>query len=327
MPPENDDRPTTFDPLAGALAPERDSLVNGPPSNPTAYRWWAAAGVVGLGALAVAGGTALFAHLALRPWRRRRAEGMEELPHEAVRFPALDGTPLRGTFVPAVGVPRGVVILCHGYLMRRRGLVPYARFLRAAGYSCLLFDFRAWGESEGDLCTLGFQEKLDVRGAVGYLRGREDTRDLPVAGFGLSMGGVALILAAAEEPELRAIVADGIYPSLAQAIARRCELVFGPAARLAEPIVNGVIRRQLGADPAAVDVLSAVAQLDDRPTFFIHADRDIYLTPEDAEALLAHSSEPKALWRVANAPHCRAFKADPRGYERQVLHFLAAHGL
>jgi fermentation-respiration switch protein FrsA (DUF1100 family) len=147
-----------------------------------------------------------------------------------------------------------------------------------------------------------------------------------MAGLGLSMGAVALILAAAEAPDLRAVVADGMYPSLTQAIARRCDLLFGPMGPLARQVVNHVVRRQFGVDPAAIAPLDLVAELEDRPTLYIHSDRDIYVDVAHAEAFLDRSLEPKALWR-SNARHCRAIEADPEGYARQVLDFLAEHGL
>jgi uncharacterized protein len=250
---------------------------------------------------------------------------VEDLPVEPVAFSSADGIPLRGWFVPA-SEPRGVLLLCHGYLCDRRVMLPHARFLHDAGYSCLLFDFRAVGESDGNLCSLGYHERQDVLGAIRFLQEREDCGGLPLAALGLSMGAVALILAAPDAPQLRAIIADGVYPSLAQAIGRRCRLALGPFAGLASPIVSRVLHRVVGARPEEVSPLPVLAELD-CPTFFIHADRDIFLDVEHAEALLAAAAEPKALWRAAGASHCAALRADPEGYARQVLDFLQTHAL
>ena len=62
-----------------------------------------------------------------------------------------------------------------------------ARTLHQAGFATVLFDFRAQGESRGNLCTFGYLEALDVRGAVRYLQERPDTAGLPIAGLGLSI--------------------------------------------------------------------------------------------------------------------------------------------
>jgi alpha-beta hydrolase superfamily lysophospholipase len=273
------------------------------------------------------GGVALFAYCATRPPRRRRqAKAIDDLICEDVEFPASDGTPLRGWFLPAAR-PRAAILLCHGYRGNREHLIPHARFLRAAGYSCLLFDFRAAGESKGSVCTFGYVEALDVRGAIHFLLHREDTSDLPIGGLGLSMGGVALMMAAQSAPELRAVVAEGIYPSLGQAIARRCQLMFGRMGTLVEPIVMEVVRRQIGAHPNEISPLSISAQLQDFPTLFIHAGADRFLDDEHAEAFLDRAAGPKALWRSGDASHCRAVEADPETYASQVLEFFSAHGL
>jgi uncharacterized protein len=278
-------------------------------------------------AAAFVGGLALFTHGALRPPRKRRRMGdPDDLPFVDIAFEALDGVRLHGWYVPAPEA-RAVVLLCHGYLGNREGMVPHARFLHAAGYSILLFDFRAQGESRGNLCTFGYREALDVRGAVRYVRDREDTHDLPIAGLGLSMGAVALVMAAPDTPELKAIVADGMYPNLAQAISRRCDRLFGPVSRLAQPIVTYFVTRELGARPEDVSPLVTAAQLEDHPVLFIHADEDIYLTPEHAAALHDGHAGPKALWRAATAPHIRGLRVEPEAYARQVLDFFAEHGI
>jgi len=138
---------------------------------------------------------------------------------------------------------------------------------------------------------------------------------------------VALVMAAPETPELRAMVADGMYPSLAQAISRRCDLLFGPVSRLAHPIITRILTRRLGARPEDVSPLVTAGQLADQPVLFIHADEDIYLNAEHATALHAGHAGPKALWRAATAPHIRAIRVEPEAYARRVLDFFAEHGL
>lgn len=291
-------------------------------------RWaaWAAGLAVGVAA-GLAVGPALIAYVAVRPRRDRpRVKVLEGLPWEEVEFHADDGVTLRGWFIPACRA-RAVVILCHGYRRARGSMMPFARFLHAADYSCLAFDFRGAGASEGDVCTFGYREAEDVLAAVRHLSDREETSRLPIAGLGLSMGGVALLLAAARDSRIRVVIGDGVYPTLAQAIRRRCELLLGPLAGVVEPIVATVIGRQVGTDPEKVCLLTVAEELGDRPTLFIHSQRDIYLSEAEADALLDRCPEPRALWRAAGAHHCRAFTVAPDEYQRQVLGFLREHGL
>ena len=91
------------------------------------------------------------------------------LRYEEVAFRSVgDGLRLRGWFVPGEK-RRGIVVLCHGYPGNRADLLPQAAFLRRAGFGVLLFDFRALGRSEGDICSIGWREVNDAHGAVRHV--------------------------------------------------------------------------------------------------------------------------------------------------------------
>ena len=49
-------------------------------------------------------------------------------------------------------------------------MVERASFLRRAGYSTLLIDFQATGETKGDRITFGWKESRDVLAAVEFIR-------------------------------------------------------------------------------------------------------------------------------------------------------------
>src|SRR5688572_28105335 len=52
---------------------------------------------------------------------------------------------------------------------------PYHEALTAAGFALLIFDYRGFGESEGDRGTLSLAWQVeDWRNALAYMRGRSD---------------------------------------------------------------------------------------------------------------------------------------------------------
>ena len=65
---------------------------------------------------------------------------------------------------------RGVVVLVHGIGGSRLAMLGRARLLNRAGYSVVMIDLQAHGESEGHRITLGHLERHDVRAAVEYAR-------------------------------------------------------------------------------------------------------------------------------------------------------------
>jgi hypothetical protein len=105
---------------------------------------------------------------------------------EAVIFPSTDGSRLEGMLAPAVGRPRGVVLLCHPFT--RHGFEfffkgPVLQSLRDAGLQVVLFNFKGFGRSEFRGANFGD----DVVGAFEYAHARYP--DLPVYVYGLSFGG------------------------------------------------------------------------------------------------------------------------------------------
>ena len=122
------------------------------------------AGLIGVGVLAAAGvglvaGTLAYAYFATHPWRFpiRVTPTAHGLAYEDIVFSAADGIRLSGWLIPASADndKRAAVIVCHGYPMNRQEMLPHAALLHEAGFTTLLFDFRALGESEGDLCSVG----------------------------------------------------------------------------------------------------------------------------------------------------------------------------
>ncbi|WP_445145243.1 hypothetical protein [Dyella sp. Tek66A03] len=71
-----------------------------------------------------------------------------ELSATEVRFRSASGGVIHGWFAP--GSPgRGAVLLLHGVHANRLAMLPRARWLHSLGYSVLLIDFQAAGESDG----------------------------------------------------------------------------------------------------------------------------------------------------------------------------------
>ena len=91
-----------------------------------------------------------------------------DLAVEDVRFEASGdselvqtGVELAGWTVHSVhGAP--AVILVHGFKSSREEMLPWARFINAAGYNVLLFDTRGCGKSGGSMVGLGATEPRDI---------------------------------------------------------------------------------------------------------------------------------------------------------------------
>ena len=240
---------------------------------------------------------------------------------EPVTFRSRDDTRLRGWF--AAGESRAAVILAHGYGSRREELLPHAAFLHEAGYAVLLFDFRHAGESDGDAVTVGAFERLDILGALDWLRSRSETRDAQIVALGISMGAAAAILAAAESSEIAAVVAECAFRSIESVIAQSFRHFIGIPPFPCAPITVWLAERKVGFRARNLRPDAAIARLGTRPVLLIHGLDDVLIDPSNSRALHAAAPETSELWLVHGAPHAHAYQTLPEDYRARVLAFFS----
>ena len=98
------------------------------------------------------------------------------------------------------------LILLHGQGDNRAGMSGFAQFLLPAGYSVVMMDSRAQGESGGDEATYGWKERYDTSAIFDALKPSEKVNR--VFALGVSMGAAIALESAAVEPRIKAVVAE-----------------------------------------------------------------------------------------------------------------------
>ncbi|HUN82536.1 MAG TPA: alpha/beta hydrolase, partial [Phycisphaerae bacterium] len=84
------------------------------------------------------------------PDRRVHGDPAEHgLKYEDVYFAAPDGVRLHGWFFPATKPATGTVLHIHGNAANVSAHYEFIRWLPAAGYNVLTFDYRGYGQSGG----------------------------------------------------------------------------------------------------------------------------------------------------------------------------------
>lgn len=240
------------------------------------------------------------------------------LAAEAVTIETEDGLKLQAWYVPSERESDKAVALFHGHSASRAQLLPYARFLREE-HHCLLVDFRASGDSEGEFSSLSVFEARDVLAAVRWLEVRGHGS---IGVWGMSMGGAAAIRAAARTRAIKALVTEGTFDRVEHVIAKRARDRRYPFPRLVGRAVAREVARRLAlpADlPQPVDLIGALSP---RPVLVVHGTQDATSAPDNAMRLYKAAGYPKALYMVEGAGHTLCRDCEPQEYERRVLEFF-----
>lgn len=215
----------------------------------------------------------------------------------------------------------GAVLLLHGVRSNRREMLGRAMFLRDAGYSVLVIDLQAHGESLGEYITFGYLESRDVRAALDYLRSRAPTEKIGI--IGVSLGGAAATLAS-PPVQVDAVVLESVYSDIERAIENRLRLRLGyPGAWLA-PLLSWQIEPRLGVSTAKLSPVDRIAQMA-TPLFIISGKEDRHTLMAETVQLFDRAPEPKTLWLVAGAAHQNLHRYAGAEYERRILAFFARH--
>jgi pimeloyl-ACP methyl ester carboxylesterase len=238
---------------------------------------------------------------------------------------APDGTSLRGWKVKAAHPNGKWVLLLHGRSQNRLSMLGYAKFLLSSGFSVVMMDARAHGESGGTISTYGHVERYDVKAVVDALTASEPV-DHAYA-LGESMGAAVALQAAAADPRIEAVVAEGAFRNLHEVMFDYAGLrwsaflgktLFRPAAILAVHEAE----QQAG---FKFDDVSPEASVSERkfPIMLISGLSDHNIPKRHAEAIYSAASGPKELWLVPKAHHQGALQTAPQEFQQRVLRFLS----
>jgi len=245
------------------------------------------------------------------------------MAYENVSFTSVpDGITLNGWFMDSPGTRTLLVLHGAGSTMDNFINMEVGRVLYQHGFDLLMFDFRAHGNSGGEISSIGDFETRDIAGALAYLKGRGITE---VGAIGWSMGAAALINAAPEHPEIKAMVADSSFASLTDIVSLQRGAIGVPA--LFDPGIELMARLMYGVDLTANQPRQAIARLTDRPVLLVHTSGDplipVAQSQELAEADKANSN--LQLWIVTGMGHVSAFSMNEQVYMDRVIQFFDAN--
>jgi len=216
------------------------------------------------------------------------------------------------------GVESPVVLLLHGVRADRLAMVSRAQLLTRQGFSVLLIDLQAHGETPGEAITLGYRESADVVAARDWIRTRALGRRIGV--IGTSLGGASVLLAP-QPSGFDAVVLEAVYPRVGRAVENRIRIRLGGLAPVLTPLLLMQLQPRLHISESDLEPIRSIGRLG-APVLVVAGSGDEHTTLAESQELFAAASEPKSLWVVEGAKHQDFLRYDPAGYEEHVVKFL-----
>jgi fermentation-respiration switch protein FrsA (DUF1100 family) len=239
------------------------------------------------------------------------------LDYRPVAFQS-DGLRLSGWHIPAEDESKPIVLIAHGLNANKENFLLPAQLLHSAGHAVFLFDFRGHGDSQGRTVTFGIKEARDVKAAYDWLAAAYPSR--PIYALGYSMGGAAVIRAAAEYGIFERIALDSTFSST-ESVAKATVLrPFGPFKAVLWQLGRFWAWVWTGEDFAEHQPAQDLARLKDRSILLIHGTADGLIPHTETLRLQDSAARNAELWLVEGANHVQSIMT--ADYQRRLAEFF-----
>lgn len=256
------------------------------------------------------------------PFIKKCKEYMLAQPHEDVWVYSEDNLKLHGTWFPQEEAKK-VVICFHGYTSR--GMNDYtglSSYYLKRGYSMLLVDERAHGESEGTYIGFGCLDRLD---ALKWMDWVIETcgEDVQILLHGTSMGGATVLMASGLDlpPQVKGIISDCAFTSPKEVFTHVLHSMIHLPAFPMMQIADILNRRRAG---YGLDDCNAAREVKKAkvPILFIHGSADTFVPCSMCETIYANCASPKKKLIVEGAAHAESYYKYTEAYENAMNEFL-----
>ena len=235
------------------------------------------------------------------------------MPSEKISFRGATGEQLAARLDLPDGRPRAWALFAHCFTCSKDifAAARIAEGLNGEGVAVLRFDFTGLGASEGDFANTNFSSNVqDLVAAAGYMGTALSPPDIVI---GHSLGGAAVLAAAAEIDSARAVCTIGA-PADPAHVAHHFEHSREQIEREGEAVVRLVgrpfrIRRQFLEDIEAVKLERGVASMR-KALLVIHAPEDATVGIDNAARIYGWAKHPKSFISLAGADHLLSKRSD-----------------
>lgn len=242
------------------------------------------------------------------------------IAYQDIKLLTEDGLTLAAWYVPSQN--GAAVIAIHGYKSNRESMLEEADMLFRHGYGVLLFDMRSHGESEGEVLRFGVDEMQDFEAAYQYLLTRPEVDRDRIGLMGNSNGAAMSILYAAQNPAIKALVAQSAYASLQDEIATGVEYFGGVPAFPFAPLIQFFAEREVDIRAKDIAPIAVIDQISPRPILILQGGADEAIPTDSGQRLYDAAEPPKELWFEPSVGHTDFDTDFPVVFEARLIAFF-----
>lgn len=247
------------------------------------------------------------------------------IPHTKVDIVTEDSLHLEGWYLKdsitalTSHVNKGTVILFHGHGGNKSGTIREAVFFYNKGYNVLMVDLRAHGNSQGEVCTIGYNESKDVKAAYDYIAATEKNE---IVLWGVSLGAAVIMKAMYDYPiKPTKVILEMPFATLLDAVKGRVKMMGLPQQPISSLLTFWGGTEQgfwaFGHNPMYY------AEKISCPVLLQWGLKDPRVTEEETNIIFKHlASHNKLLIKYANSGHQSLCKNEPEKWEQTVNGFL-----
>ncbi|MBN2106056.1 MAG: alpha/beta fold hydrolase [Deltaproteobacteria bacterium] len=249
----------------------------------------------------------------------------------------------------ADGAKLPTIVLCHGFAGIREILLPaYAEFFAQNGFAALVFDYRGFGDSQGERGRLAPAEQVvDIRNALTFMETLPQVDPSRMGLWGTSFGGANAVHTAAIDKRVKCItvqitfasgermVAGGMNAEEREKLMATLQKAWQRAVTKNKPMALNMDQILTDADSKAfyqktvelhpklktrLPLLTIKESMECRPeerigglgipVMIIGATGDIVCPVQESKILYEKAAEPKELFIIENARHYDVYEGE-----------------
>lgn len=245
----------------------------------------------------------------------------EKIKRKELSIPSFDAIKLsaRLTF-SSLDSAKGTIILLHGIRSNKDAFFELSTFLAKNGFNSVALDSRAHGNSKGQFCSFGVNEKKDIKTVIDYLIQKEQINNIGI--WGQSLGGAIGLQDMGFDKRIKFGIIESTFSDFRTIVDDYFKLHVGFSFK---PFSNYLVNRAGSIADFDVDDAKPLTYCENitQPILVVHGTKDDRINMAYGKANFSKiKSKNKEFLEIHNANHLNVWAIGGKSYFDKVLVFL-----